>query len=211
MDGLFNSGLGLAVFLLGMGAPQEPQQQVDEVQQEAPDQGSAAPLSVTPSPNGSVAPSPLVMPSTASRDVPNDVSLRLAKGGRRAWDAFQCAGFAAAMHDKDAFDGVFARGFSTAHLFLDALQKERIKRAHFDKEIPSPMRASLEGPSADFIVGRVYQTALESAVYAVDTGAAALNRDRKVEPGSDAYKALRNDVASSLFESSGCHDLPDQP
>ena len=173
MDGLFNSGLGLAVFLLGMGAPQEPQQQVDEVQQEAPDQGSAAPLSTMPSPNGSVAPSPLVMPSTASRDVPNDVSLRLARGGRRAWDASQCAGFAAAMHDKEAFDGVFARGFSTAHLFLDALQKERIKRAHFDKEIPSPMRASLEGSSADFIVGRVYQTALESAVHAVDTGAAA--------------------------------------
>jgi hypothetical protein len=73
------------------------------------------------------------------------------------------------------------------------------------------MRASLEGPSADFIVGRVYQTALESAVYAVDTGAATLNRDRKVEPGSDAYKALRNDVASSLFESNDCHDLPDQP
>ena len=211
MDGLFNSGLGLAVFLLGMGAPQEPQQQVDEVQQEAPDQGSAAPPSATPSPNGSAVPSPLVMPSTASRDVPNDVSLRLAKGGRRAWDAFQCAGFAAAMHDKEAFDGVFARGFSTAHLFLDALQKERIKRAHFEREIPSPMRASLEGPSPDFIVGRVYQTALESAVYAVETGAAALNKDRKVEPGSDAYKALRNDVASSLFESSGCHDLPDQP
>ena len=147
MDGIFNSGLGLAVFLLGMGAPQEPQQQVDEVQQEAPDQGSAAPLSTTPSPNGSVAPSLRAMPSTASRDVPNDVSLRLAQGGRRAWDAFQCAGFAAAMHDKEAFDGVFARGFSTAHLFLGALQKERIKRAHFESEIPSPMRASLEGPS----------------------------------------------------------------
>lgn len=211
MDGIFNSGLGLAVFLLGMGAPQEPQQQVDEVQQEAPDQGSAAPLSTMPSPNGSVAPSPGAMPATASRDVPNDVSLRLARSGRRAWDAFQCAGFAATMHDKEAFDGVFARGFSTAHVFLDALQKERIKRAHFEKEIPSPMRASLEGPSADFVVGRVYQTALESAVHAVETGAAALNRDRKVEPGSDAYKALRNDVASSLFESSGCHDLPDQP
>ena len=211
MEGIFNSGLGLAVFLLGMGAPQEPQQQVDEVQQEAPDQGSAAPLSTTPSPNGSFAPSLRAMPSTASRDVPNDVSVRLAQSGRAAWDAFQCAGFAAAMHDKEAFDGVFAHGFSSAHRFLDALQKDRIKRVHFKREIPSPMRASLEGPSPDFVVGRVYQTALESAVYAVETGAATLNRDRKFEPDSDAYRALRNDVASSLFESSGCHDLPDQP
>ena len=211
MDGIFNSGLGLAVFLLGMGTPQDPQRQVDEIQQEAPDQGSAAPLSTTPSPNGSVAPSLRAMPSTASRDVPNDVSLRLALSGRRAWDAFQCAGFAAAMHDKEAFDGVFARGFSTAHLFLNALQKERIKLVHFESEIPSPMRASLEGPSPDFVVGRLYQTALESAVYAVEIGAAALNRDRKFEPGSDAYRALRHDVASSMFESSGCHDLPNQP
>jgi hypothetical protein len=38
-----------------------------------------------------------------------------------------------------------------------------------------------------------------------------LNRDRKFEPGSDAYRALRNDVASSLFETSGCHDPPNQP
>ena len=90
-------------------------------------------------------------------------------------------------------------------------EKDRIKRVHFEREIPSPMRASLEGPSPDFVVGRVYQTALESAVYAVETGAATLNRDRKVEPGSDAYGALRNDVASSLFETSGCHDLPNQP
>jgi len=211
MDGIFNSGLGLAVLLLGMGNPQEPQRQVDEIQQEAPDHGSAAPLSATPSPNGSAAPSLLAMPSTASRDVPNDVSLRLAQGGRRAWDAFQCAGFAAAMHDKEAFDGVFARGFSTAHLFLTALRKDRIKRAHFESEIPSPMRASLEGPSPDFVVGRLYQTALESAVYAVEIGAAALNRDQKFEPGSDAYRALRNEVASSMFESSGCHDISNQP
>jgi hypothetical protein len=211
MEGIFNSGLGLAVFLLGMGAPREPQRQVDEIQQEAPGQGSAAPLSTTPSPNGSVAPSLRAMPSTASRDVPNDISLRLAQSGRAAWDAFQCAGFAAAMHDKEAFDGVFAHGFSSAHLFVNALQKERIKRVHFEREIPSPMRASLEGPSADFVAGRVYQTALESAVYAVETGAAVLNRDRKVEPGSNAYGALRNDVASSLFETSGCHDLPNQP
>ena len=73
------------------------------------------------------------------------------------------------------------------------------------------MRASLEGPSPDFIVGRIYQTALESAVYAVEAEAIVQNRDRKVERDSDAYQSLRNDVASSLFESSGCHDLPDRP
>jgi len=211
MDGMLNSGLGLVVFLFGIGAPQESQRQVYEIRHEVPDQGSAAPLSTTPSPNGSVAPSPGTMPSTASRDVPNDVSLRLAQSGRRAWDAFQCAGFAAAMHDKEAFDGVFAYGSSTAHLFLNAFQNERIKRVHLEREVPSPMRASLEGPSPDFIVGRIYQTALESAVYAVEAEAIVQNRDRKVERDSDAYQSLRNDVASSLFESSGCHDLPDRP
>jgi hypothetical protein len=45
--------------------------------------------------------------------------------------------------DKEAFDSVFARGLER-HLFLNALQKERVKRDAFRARDPSRMRASLE-------------------------------------------------------------------
>jgi len=110
-----------------------------------------------------------------------ETSKEYALRGQRAWSAFECSSLASVAGKKELQAKLFTYGFEEGKAFLDALKKDKIKKEDLDSGVPMIMLLLLQGPSDDFILGRVFENAQEHAlkeVYKTEPGRIQSDEER---------------------------------
>lgn len=110
--------------------------------------------------------------------------------GRVSWSAFECSSLASVMNEDKDQERLFALGYQQGKAFIDALQKNRIELKDRNEQVPSGFLLLLQGPTPDFVLGRVFESAQENALKDVIT------------PDSITSKDLQATLARSKFTKS---------
>lgn len=93
--------------------------------------------------------------------------------GRVAWSAFECSVLASLMKDPPEQKRLFFVGYEQGKAFLDALTSGSIQRQDVYEVVPWGVATQLEGPSAEFMLGRIYASAEDEAMKEVARSADA--------------------------------------
>ncbi len=96
---------------------------------------------------------------------------------RSAWSAFECSALAAQFKDTKEQERLFVYGYKEGKTFIAALQARKIDQRDLSSETPWLMGLLLEGPTPDFMLGRMYEAAQEAALKPVLKTANSLNPD----------------------------------
>jgi hypothetical protein len=83
---------------------------------------------------------------------------------RSAWSAFECSSLASQMKDPQEQQRLFMYGYKQGLAFISALQAKKIQQSDMSSIPPVGMLWLLEGPTPDFMLGRVYEAAQDYAL-----------------------------------------------
>lgn len=86
-----------------------------------------------------------------------------ARLGRTLWSAFQCASYAELSGDKEEQERLFIVGVRAGRDFLRALEAKEIPAEVARSEVPIGVTMLLQGPSYDFVIGRIFENATDDA------------------------------------------------
>lgn len=107
-------------------------------------------------------------PSTAvskqKNTVFNQSSKEYAVMGRQVFSAFQCSSWASINKDEREAERLFKYGYEKGQTFLGALSAQKIKQDDISSQVPIGVTMLLQGPSEEFILGRIHSTAEEEAL-----------------------------------------------
>lgn len=78
--------------------------------------------------------------------------------------AFTCSILASVFDDRTESERLFKIGYYEGKLFLKALRENKISQEDLYSKVPSGFSWSGQGPNDDFIIGRVYETTVSSAL-----------------------------------------------
>jgi hypothetical protein len=92
-----------------------------------------------------------------------ETSQEYAAMGRKLWSAFECAVIAGVANDGAEHQRLFNVGIEQGRTFLNALQAGKITQEDFKNAVPLVVVWLLDGPSVDFILGRIFEAAGQSA------------------------------------------------
>ena len=84
--------------------------------------------------------------------------------GKSTWSAFECSVLAGKIGNTKEQERLFLFGYEEGLKFINALKSNKIKRKDLSSEIPMAMKWSLQGPTSDFMLGRVFEVAMEYAL-----------------------------------------------
>jgi hypothetical protein len=124
-----------------------------------------------------------------------------ARLGRQMFVAFQCATFAELSGEDEEHQRLFQLGITTGRAFLRAARNNEISEEEASQNIPWVVMLLLGGPSDDFMLGRMFETAMQDAYDKVI---------KKSEDGSDLpisdwrVGAFRKAVAEDKYNSANC-------
>jgi hypothetical protein len=104
-------------------------------------------------------------------------SADFAKMGRAAWAAFECSSLASVMEKPKDQERLFLFGYDQGKEFLNAMQSGRITQKDLSSIVPSGFLMLAQGPSVDFVLGRVFESAQENALKDVITTDTVLSKD----------------------------------
>jgi len=79
--------------------------------------------------------------------------------GRIMWSAFQCSTYAELSENKNEQQRLFVVGLNAGRAFLEAMKAGQISEQAAKDEVPINVLSRLEGPSNDFVIGRIYAAA----------------------------------------------------
>jgi len=88
---------------------------------------------------------------------------------------------------------LFSFGYTQGRKFLDALRENKISQADRSSIVPSGFLMVAEGPTADFILGRVFEAAQENALKNVFVTDGKLNSNE-----------LRESIAKNRHQTQNC-------
>ena len=91
-------------------------------------------------------------------------SKELSMLGKKFYVAFECSILASKGGDSNEQERLFLYGYETGKYFIESLEKNKIKKEDFSSNVPMTVSLTLQGPSADFILGRIFEVALEYAL-----------------------------------------------
>ena len=99
--------------------------------------------------------------------------------GRVAWSAFACSSLAAQaqLEDQKEQERLFLLGYEQGKAFIEAAQAKKVERKDISEEVPIGLTLLLQGPTPDFMLGRVYESAQEEALKNVLRTNGNLNTD----------------------------------
>lgn len=89
--------------------------------------------------------------------------------GMEAWAGFECSSLASKVGDSKEAERLFIFGHEQGQKFLGALKAKKINQEDISQEVPIGMVMLLQGPSDEFILGRVFENAQENALDEVFT------------------------------------------
>jgi hypothetical protein len=81
--------------------------------------------------------------------------------GQKLWATFECSQWASYADDKDEEVRLFKLGYGQGREFVEAAWSNKLNRQDLsDIDIaPSEVQNGLDGPSVDFVLGRIYEKA----------------------------------------------------
>lgn len=88
-------------------------------------------------------------------------SKELALLGQEAWSAFTCSVLAGYAEDETEPERLFQHGLQAGREFFEAAMAEKISEEDLSTSTPMIVLSSGQGPSVDFILGRVFQSAVD--------------------------------------------------
>ncbi len=134
-----------------------------------------------------------LMTSPLSAFAATETSKDLATLGRTTWSAFACSSLASESNNSNEQERLFKLGYKQGGRFIAALKSGKIKKADLDTSVPVTVLMLLEGPTPDFMLGRIYEAAQESAL-----------KDVYKDDDHKASKELRALAAGNKFASGNC-------
>lgn len=84
--------------------------------------------------------------------------------GRSLWAGFKCSALASKMNSPKEQERLFQFGYKEGLVYLNALQSQKIDQIPITDEAPIAVLLRLQGPTPDFMLGRIYEAAVESAL-----------------------------------------------
>ncbi len=124
---------------------------------------------------------------------PNQTSKEYAVMGRQLWSAFQCASWASVTGDSEEQERLFLFGYAQGKTFLEALNSEKIQRDDISENVPIVVTMLLQGPTEEFILGRLFENAQDSALKDVFQTGNEYNSE-----------SLREIIAGNKYRESNC-------
>jgi hypothetical protein len=110
------------------------------------------------------------------------------------WSAFQCSVLAEKSKNMAEQKRLFEFGYAQGLQFITALESGTTRREELAGAAPASMLLLLEGPTADFELGRIFEAALRSALEDVFASAASYESAE-----------LQEWVAAQEFRKRNCH------
>jgi hypothetical protein len=120
--------------------------------------------------------------------------------GRSLWSAFECSSLASQMKNQKEQERLFNFGYKNGLAFISALQAQKIERKHISEEVPIGVTFLLQGPTPDFILGRIFEAAQDEALKGILKTGDSMNSD-------DVQKLL----AQSKYTKQNCRLLGGAP
>lgn len=112
---------------------------------------------------------------------------------RRSWSAFECSALALIAGNTNEQRRLFTLGYESGKEFIEAVRAGKVEDHHARQHAPIGMLLKMEGPTADFMLGRIWEAAFKNATKeAYDSYAKYSN------------ESLRTQIARSEFERQNC-------
>lgn len=89
-------------------------------------------------------------------------SIEFALMGKETWSAFECSVLAERSKKTKEQERLFVFGYEKGLEFINALKQNKIKQKDLKSEVPLYVLWSLEGPTADFMLGRIFEVVVDS-------------------------------------------------
>ena len=102
----------------------------------------------------------MLFPSMSVAEISKDYAIM----ARATWSAFECSSLASKSGDPIEQERLFLFGYDQGKKFIAAVQSKQVKEQDLSGEVPLMMLLLLQGPSADFMLGRVFEAAQESVL-----------------------------------------------
>jgi hypothetical protein len=129
---------------------------------------------------------------SASADA--QTSEEYAQMSKLSWSAFECAALASSAGETEQEQRLFKLGYDRGKTFLDAAFAGKIEQRHLLFIVPVGFSLRMEGPTSDFVLGRVWEGATDDALKAV-------HQDERGEPVSSDLWQMR---AQTEFRRKNC-------
>lgn len=120
-------------------------------------------------------------------------SVTYAQMAKATWSAFECSSLASKLKKPADQERLFKFGYSQGKAFIAALQAGKIKREDLSSNAPVGVLWLVEGPTPDFMLGRIYESAQDNALKDIYRVGDHFNTDEEQEL-----------AASTKFASSNC-------
>jgi len=130
----------------------------------------------------------LISPVSMAQD-----SVTYAQMAKATWSAFECSSLASKLKKPADQERLFKFGYNQGKAFITALQSGKIKREDLSSNAPVGVLWMLEGPTPDFMLGRIYESAQDNALKDVYRVGDHFNSDEEQEL-----------AASNKYASSNC-------
>jgi len=127
--------------------------------------------------------------NTAKAESSKDYSMM----GKIAWSAFECSSLASVAEDEKEQRRLFMIGYEQGKQFLDALIAKKINQSDLSSIVPSGFVMLIEGPTPDFVLGRLFAATQENALDGVF-----------VSEGKYNPKDLQKIIAERRFHERNC-------
>lgn len=125
-------------------------------------------------------------------------SATYAQMAKATWSAFECSSLASKLKKPTEQARLFKFGYSQGKDFIAALQTGKIKRDDLSSNAPVGILFLLEGPTPDFMLGRIYESAQDNALKEIYRVGDHFNTGEEQEL-----------AASNKFASSNCQLIGD--
>lgn len=100
---------------------------------------------------------------------------------RAAWSAFECSSLASKSKNPKEQERLFLFGYDQGHRFIAALAAQKVTREDLSTEAPLSFLLLLEGPTADFMLGRIFEAAQKSALEGAHKSGKSFNSEEMQE------------------------------
>lgn len=113
----------------------------------------------------------------------------LAAKGTLLWRGYECSELCRFLGDTVKGDTFFNIGFNEGKLFLKAIKDNKITKEDLHQVVPKSIDYILEGPSIDFVLGRIHMIVSETTIKEitkpndklVSTNEAKINAHKELE------------------------------
>ena len=91
-------------------------------------------------------------------------SKEYAQMAKASWSAFECSSLASKSGVAGEQQRLFLFGYEQGIKFIVAVQSKKVNQKDLSSEAPLIMLLLLQGPTPDFMLGRIYESAQNSAL-----------------------------------------------